>query len=162
MLVLSYMNRAVKGNRRQARVRRILERKARRAARLILPDVLLLSAGNRDTSTSRAAMTKAALSSPLLPQSRDKACSDLQGTDGFEFEYLVACLWFPLTAKDAEMHAAPLASPRRVSMVQTRTSNYTMVTFNGKDKQESDATTVDPVHGAPRSAFLKISKRSGD
>ena len=147
MLVLSYMHRAAQGGRHQARVRRTLQRKAQRAARLILPDLVLLSAGNRDVSVSRAAMTKAALSSPLLPKSRDTACSDLLAADGFEFEYLVLCLWLPLNKLASKTYASPLNAPKKVLVTQTKKSNYTILTFNGKDQEGSTSYRIDGVDG---------------
>ena len=53
---------------------------------------MLLSAGERDIPDARAAMTRAALNSPLLPRASSKACRDLQEANGFEFEYLVVCV----------------------------------------------------------------------
>ena len=119
------MFRSLHGGRNAVRLQQVLANKARRLARLLLPDLILLSARdlNRERrgpgsapNTSASALSMRVLSSPLLAQprmpravERCRALKDLElsyGSNLAEFEYLVICVWLPLY--DEEKIALPL------------------------------------------------------
>ncbi|CAE7209011.1 MCA1, partial [Symbiodinium sp. KB8] len=121
LLVLSKMFRSLHGGRNAVRLQQVLASKARRLARLLLPDLILLSA--RDLNRERlgsapktSSLSMRVLSSPLLAEprmqramERCRALEDLElsyGSNLAEFEYLVICLWLPLY--DEEKIALPL------------------------------------------------------
>ncbi|CAE7434218.1 unnamed protein product [Symbiodinium sp. CCMP2456] len=139
MLVLSHMHGAVQGTKHEIRLRDTLKKKARRAARNVLPDLILLSATHRGAD----ALTKAALNTPLLlhrSPERAAACRDLEVASTMEFEFLVVCIWFPLLSKPSAF-AGALMAPKYFIPERTSRGDFTVLNLNGKD-------SVDPTEAA--------------
>ncbi|CAE7702723.1 unnamed protein product [Symbiodinium sp. CCMP2592] len=143
LLVLSHMHRAIRGTKHEIRLRDTLKKKARRAARSILPDLILLSATHRGAD----ALTKAALNTPLLHRSKERpaSCGDLEVKSTMEFEFLVVCIWFPLLSKPSAF-AGALMAPKYFNAERTSRSDFIALNLNGEN-------TVDPTEAARRMEF---------
>eukprot|EP00439_Symbiodinium_sp_Y106_P077123 s59_g16.t1 len=138
LLVLSHMHRAIRGTKHEIRLRDTLKKKARRAARSILPDLILLSATHRGAD----ALTKAALNTPLLHRSKERpaSCGDLEVASTMEFEFLVVCIWFPLLSKPSAF-AGALMAPKYFNAERTSRSDFIVLNLNGEN-------TVNPTEAA--------------